>query len=95
MQTLEDIPQWFADYFTISLAAAQAILSIVVLLLVLLPTLIVSNNKNSAISVLLLGFVTLCGLVAIEWCPFWVLIGAACIMAFGVAALGSKAITGG
>lgn len=95
MQALDDIPQWFADYFSISLGAGQTILSIVILLMVLLPTLLLANEKTAPPAVLLLGFITLAGLVAIEWAPSWLLVAAVLIMAFGAASLGSKAIAGG
>ena len=95
MQALSDIPQWFADYFSISLGAGQSILSIVVMLIVLLPTLLLANERNSNVAILFMGFLTMAGLVAIGWMPSWLLIASILIMAAGVAMLGSKAVVGG
>ena len=93
MQSLEDIPTWFADFTDITLEAAQVILSIVVLLAVLLPTLYLSRGKSTTIELVML-FLVECLLVGIGWMPFWVLIATVAVVAMAVAFLGAKLVTG-
>ena len=93
--SLESIPTYFSDFMDISLEAGQAILSIVVILAVLLPTMYFSRgNKSSLIEIVMLGL-TESLLVGIGWLPFWLLIATVAVLAFGIASLGTQAVTGG
>ncbi len=92
--SLEDIPTWFADTMDITLAAAQALLSIVVLLTVLLPTMYLSRGSKSTTIELVMLFLVISMLVGIGWLPFWLLIASVSVAAMGVAFLGSKLVTG-
>ena len=92
--SLEDVPTYFSDFLDISLDAGQAILSIVVILAVLLPTMYLSRNKSIIIEVIML-FLTEAFLVGIGWLPFWLLIATVAAFAFGIATVGTKAVTGG
>lgn len=94
MQSIEDIPTWFSDFFGISLEAAQVILSIVVILAILLPTFYLARGTRAVLIEVVLLFLTETVLVGIGWLPFWVLIGTVAIMAMAIALLGTKIITG-
>ena len=93
--SLESIPTYFSDFMDISLEAAQAILSIVVILAILLPTMYLSRGSKSTIIEIVMLFLAEAFLVGIGWLPFWLLIATVALMAFGVAILGTKAVTGG
>ena len=93
MQGIEEIPEWLADAWLISDAAAQVILSIVVLFAVLLPTMYLSKGESPAIY-MIVSFLSLCLLVGIGWLPFWVLIATVAIMAIAVAMLSSDVVLG-
>ena len=93
--SLESIPTYFSDFMDISLEAAQAILSIFVILAVLLPTLYLSRGSKSTVIEIVMLFLTEAFLVGIGWLPFWLLIATVAVMAFGVAIIGTKAVTGG
>ena len=93
--SLESIPTYFSDFMDISLEAGQAILSIVVILAVLLPTMYLARENKSAIIEIVMLVLTESFLVGIGWLPFWLLIATVAVMAFGIAALGTKAVTGG
>lgn len=93
MQSLESIPTWFSDYLDISLGAGQVILSIVVVLAVLLPTMYLAKDRSNMIEIIMV-FLTEGALVGIGWLPFWMLIATIAVVAFGVATLGSAAVTG-
>ena len=93
--SLESIPTYFSDFMDISLEAAQAVLSIFVILAVLLPTMYLSRgNKSSLIEIVML-VITESLLVGIGWLPFWLLIATVAVLGFGIATLGTKAVTGG
>lgn len=94
IQSLEDIPVWFADTMDINLATAQVLLSLVVLLTVLLPTMFLSRGSKSTISEVVMLFLTESMLVGIGWMPFWVLIATLTVAAMAVATLGTGLVTG-
>lgn len=97
MQSLSSIPTWFSDTMDISLEAAQAILSISVILAVLLPTMYLSMRMRTAshLPTILMFFLIEAVLVGISWLPFWILIATVAVMAFAIASLGTKVVTGG
>lgn len=94
MQSLEDIPAYFADFMGISLAAAQVILSIVVILAVLLPTMYLARGTRAITIEIVMLFLCECLLVGIGWLPFWILIATIAVMAIAIAMLGTKIVTG-
>ncbi len=94
MQSLEDIPVWFADAMDINLATAQVLLSMVVLLAVLLPTMFLSRGSKSTTIELVMLFLSMSLLVGIGWLPFWVLIATVAVLAMAIATLGTKLIAG-
>ena len=94
MQSLEDIPAYFADFMGISLAAAQVILSIVVILAVLLPTMYLARGTRAITIEIVMLFLCECLLVGIGWLPFWILIATIAVMAIEIAMLGTKIVTG-
>ena len=94
MQSLEDIPAYFADFMGISLAAAQVILSIVVILAVLLPTMYLARGTRAITIEIVMLFLCECLLVGIGWLPFWILIATIAVMAIAIAMLGTKVVTG-
>ena len=93
--SLESIPTYFSDFMDISLEAGQAILSIFVILAVLLPTMFLSRDRKSTIIEIVMLVLTESFLVGIGWLPFWLLIATVAVLAFGIAALGTQAVTGG
>ena len=94
LQSLEDIPTWFSDYFDISLEAGQIILSLIVILMVLLPVLILTKGKGLTVPAILL-FLTEALLVGIGWLSSWIMIATLCILALFFAKMGSDLVTGG
>jgi len=94
LQSLEDIPTWFSDYFDISLEAGQIILSLIVILMVLLPVLIATKNRGLLIPAVLL-FLTEGLLVGIGWLSSWVMITTLVILALFFSKLGADTVTGG
>jgi len=92
--SLESIPTYFSDYMGISLEAAQAILSIVVILAILLPVMVLTKGQSNTVYILTF-FLTEAFLVGIGWLAFWILIATVALMAFAVASLGTKTVTGG
>ena len=94
MQSLEDIPTWFADFMGINLAAAQVILSIVVILAVLLPTMYLSRGTRAITIEIVMLFLCECLLVGIGWMPFWILIATIALMAMAIAMFGTRVVTG-
>ena len=94
MQSLEDIPAYFADFMGISLEAAQVILSIVVILAVLLPTMYLARGTRAITIEIVMLFLCECLLVGIGWLPFWILIATIAVMAIAIAMLGTKIVTG-
>jgi len=94
MQSLEDIPAYFADFMGISLEAAQVILSIVVILAVLLPTMYLARGTRAITIEIVMLFLCECLLVGIGWLPFWILIATIAVMAIAIAMLGTKVVTG-
>lgn len=94
MQSLEDIPTYFADFMGISLAAAQVILSIVVILAVLLPTMYLARGTRAITIEIVMLFLCECLLVGIGWLPFWILIATVAVLAFAIASFGTKLVTG-
>lgn len=97
MQSLEDIPDWFAAFFDISTEAAQAILSLVVFLAVLLPTLVLlARSKTNGVFIsFVVSFITLAALVGIGWAPFWLLVASIAVLAIGYAMFARDAVLGG
>ena len=93
--SLESIPTYFSDFMDITLEAAQAILSIVVILAVLLPTMYLARGNKSTIIEIVMLFLTEAFLVGIGWLPCWLLIATVAVLAFGIASLGTKSVTGG
>jgi uncharacterized membrane protein YhfC len=91
---VEDIPTWLSDYWDISLASAQAILSAMVILAVMLPVFYVARGKRAIGIEMVVLFITMSALVGIGWMPFWVLIAAVCVLALAVASIGTDAIVG-
>lgn len=94
MQSLEDIPLWFADFIGVNLAVAQIILSIVVILSVLLPVMILARGSRGITTEAVMLFLTLCLLVGIGWLPFWILITCIALLAMTVAFFGTSVVTG-
>ena len=94
MQSLEDIPAYFADFMGISLAAAQVILSIVVILSVILPTMYLARGNRAITIEIVMLFLCECLLVGIGWLPFWVLIATVAVLGFAIASFGTKLVTG-
>ena len=94
MQSIEDIPTWFSDYFNISLEAGQVILSIAVILAVLLPTMYLAKGTRAITVEVVLLFLCEITLVGIGWLPFWVLIATMAVVAMAVAVLGTRIVTG-
>lgn len=94
MQSLESVPTWFSDTMSISLEAAQVILSISVILAVLLPTMYLSRGNKSTIVELAMLFLVECFLVGVSWLPFWILIATVAVLALGVAKFGTDFVTG-
>lgn len=92
--SLESIPTYFSDFLDITLAAGQVILSMVVILAVLLPTMYLSRGNKSVTIEIVMLFLTESFLVGIGWLPFWLLIATVALMAFAVASLGTKTVTG-
>ena len=93
--SLESIPTYFSDFMDITLEAAQAILSIVVILAVLLPTMYLSRGSRSVTIEIVMLVLIESFLVGIGWLPFWLLIATVAALSFGIAVLGTKAVTGG
>ena len=91
--SIEDIPSDFADYFSITEASAQVLLSVVAFLAILLPVLLVSKGRNP-ITVLVATFLTLALLTGIGWLPFWMLIATIALIALGISYLGTGIIFG-
>jgi len=91
--SLESIPTYFSDFLDIPLEAGQALLGVVVILAFLLPTMYLAED-NRLLHIVML-FLAEALLVGIGWFPFWLLIATVALMAFGVAALGTKTVTGG
>ena len=91
---LEDIPSALADFFTITEATAQVLLSIAVIFALLLPTMILARGKNATMIYLMMALLAECLLVGLGWMPFWILIATVALMAFGVAIVGVGSITG-
>ena len=91
---LEDIPSALADFFTITEATAQVLLSIAVIFALLLPTMILARGKNATMIYLMMALLAECLLVGLGWMPFWILIATVALMAFGVAVVGVGSITG-
>jgi hypothetical protein len=94
MPSIEDVPQFFADYFEINLIAAQTILSVVVILTVLLPVLLMTRGRGPLIPIILF-FLCEAILVSISWLDSWIMVGTIVMAAMGVAFLGSGTVTGG
>lgn len=95
MQSLEDIPAYFADFMGISLAAAQIILSVVVLFTLLLPVMYLAKGTRALAIELVVLFLGECLLVGMGWLPFWILIATIAVMAIAIALLGTKVVVGG
>lgn len=94
MQSLEDIPEFFADVWGITDDAAKVFLSLIIMLAVVLPIILLDREGKRILVVVVLGVMTLAFLVGIEWLPFWMLIVVIMMIAFVWALLGSEAVTG-
>ena len=94
MQSLEDIPAYFADFLGISLAAAQIILSVIVLFALLLPVMYLARGTRALAIELVVLFLGECLLVGMGWLPFWILIATIAVMAIAIAILGTRVVTG-
>ena len=93
--SLEDIPSAFADTVGINEGTAQVILSIAVIFSLLLPTMLLARGKNATMIYLIMLLLAECLLAGLGWMPFWILIATICMMAFGVAVVGSDGVLGG
>lgn len=91
---IESIPTWFADFWDISLEAAQALLSIAVILAVIMPIMLLSKGGKSTFIVSVMLFLVEAFLVGIGWLPFWILIATVAIMAVAISLLGTRVVTG-
>ena len=94
MQSLEDIPAYFADFMGINLTTAQLILSIVVICTLLLPTMYLARGKNAPTIWLIMAFLGECIVLGLGWLPFWIMIMTITITALSIAIFGADAITG-
>jgi len=92
--SLEDIPTYFSDWMSISLEAAQVILSIVVIAAVLFPTMYLSCGRKSVLIEIVMLFMCEAFLVGIGWLPFWLLIATVVVMAMAIASFGTELVTG-
>lgn len=94
MQSIEDVPTWFADTWDIPLEAAQVILSVIVILAVLLPVLMLTKGKGIVIPAVLF-ILTEAILVGVSWLPSWLMIVTVVIIALLFARESSDIVTGG
>ena len=94
MQSLEDIPVYFADFLGINLGAAQIILSVIVLFSLLLPVMYLAKGTRALAIELVVLFLGECLLVGMGWMPFWILIATVAVMAIAIALLGTKVVIG-
>ena len=94
MQSLEEIPAYFADFLGISLAAGQIILSVFVLFTLLLPVMYLAKGTRALAIELVVLFLGECLLVGMGWMPFWVLIATVAVLALAIASFGTKVVTG-
>jgi hypothetical protein len=95
MQSLEDIPTWFADATGLNLATAQILLSIILILAVLLPVMYLNRGRRGIVIEIFMFFLVEGALVGMGWLPFWILIVTLTLAAMAVALLGTKVIIGG
>lgn len=95
MQSLEDIPAYFAEFAGINLTTAQLILSIVVIFTILLPTMYLSRGKNAPTIWLIMVFFGECIVLGLGWLPFWIMIMTISVTVLAIAVFSSNAITGG
>ena len=93
MPSIEDVPQFFADYWGINLISAQTILSLVVILAVLLPIIITTRGKQPLL-VIIMFFLTSVVLVSVDWLDSWVVIMELVFGSFGIAILGRNTVMG-
>ena len=92
--SLEDVPDAFAEYFSINEGTAQMILSIAVIFTILLPTMVLARGKNATMIYLIMLLFAELLLVGLGWMPFWILIATVGMMALAIALLGTQAVTG-
>ena len=92
--SLEDIPSAMAEFFGITEATAQVLLSISVLFAILLPTMLLARGKNATMIYLIMTLLAESLCVGLGWLPFWILIATVALMAFGVAVVGTDGIIG-
>jgi len=95
MQSLEDIPTWFADATGLTVETAQVLLSIILILAVLLPVMYLNRGRRGLVIELFMFFLVECALIGMGWLPFWVLIATVAVMAMAIALLGTRVIVGG
>jgi len=95
MQSLEDIPTWFADATGLTVETAQVLLSIILILAVLLPVMYLNRGRRGLVIELFMFFLVEGALVGMGWLPFWVLIATVAVMAMAIALLGTRVIVGG
>jgi hypothetical protein len=94
MQDITSFPANLATAWGISTEAAGLILSIGVIMAILLPVVIVARGKKATILEIVALFLGMCVCVTIGWLPSWIIIATVCLMALGVAKLGSDLIGG-
>jgi len=95
MQSLEDIPTWFADATGLTVETAQVLLSIILILAVLLPVMYLNRGRRGLVIELFMFFLVEGALVGMGWLPFWILIATVAVMAMAIALLGTRVIVGG
>jgi len=94
MPSIEDIPQYLADYWNISLESAQIVLSISVLFTLLLPVLYLTKGRGLIIPAVIF-FLAEALLVGIGWLSAWVMLVTILIMALLWAKENADMVTGG
>ena len=93
--SIEDIPSVFAEAVGINEGTAQIIMSVAVIFFILLPTMYLARGKNATTIWLIMFLFAEMLLIGLGWIPFWLLIATVAMMAFAVAVIGTKAVTGG
>ena len=91
--SLEEIPSQFADFFGITLASAQVILSIVLIFMVLLPVMYLTKGKT-LIVYLLVFFLVEVVCVGIGWLDGWIILANLMMGAIAIAIISGRALTG-
>lgn len=92
--SLADVPDYFADFFDISVVTAQLLLSLIVICAIVLPFMIMAKGKNAVTIWLIMVFVGQLIVVGLGWLPFWVLIMTITVVALSMSVKWSEAISG-